>query len=71
MNSENPFEQTRRGLAQAKAQIRAVDLIAEDLAVLLKGRCRQASKTWIGGDAIADLKRELKDFNIHTRRWKK
>ena len=42
---------------------------AEALAELLVGRLRFASKLYRGNRAVAALKKELRDFNIHTGRW--
>lgn len=61
----NPFDAMRSAVSQARAINRAVDDSANSMAMLLKGRLRH-----VGESALKDLKRELRDFNIHTGRWK-
>lgn len=62
----NPFDDVRTAVVQAEEQLRAADGTATDLARLLKGRLRHVRYS---GHLVA-LKRELRDFNIHTRGWK-
>lgn len=51
----------------AEQQIRMADAATRDAAALVKGRLRVAN---VPGHVLAELKRELKDFNAHTYRWK-
>jgi len=55
-----------QGITEAQAVVRQADRVASRLARLLKGRLRKVDDTW----TLAELKRELRDFNIHTRTWK-
>jgi hypothetical protein len=62
---ENPFDETRAAVQQARAQIKAVDAISHAMADLLRGRLRHVSRY-----VLADLKKELQDFNAVTGKWK-
>lgn len=62
----NPFNETRRAVEDAERQLRAVDNIATDMACLLCGRLRKVHHHWV----LSALKRELRDYNIHTGEWK-
>lgn len=61
----NPFDEMRAAVSAAKALQKACDNVAGDMAGLLRGRLRH-----VAGYILKDLKRELRDFNIHTQRWK-
>jgi hypothetical protein len=61
---DNPFDETRKAVGEAKAILRAVDNVSRDMGHLLVGRLRQCSSY-----DLADLKKELANFNAHTRRW--
>lgn len=52
---------------EARRTIRDGDRAARELADYLVGRLRVAR---VDGDVCAILKRELRDFNIHTGCWK-
>lgn len=52
-------------IVDASRTIAAADRIATDMASLITGRLRMCD-TWV----LADLKRELRDFNIQTQQWK-
>jgi len=60
----NPFDAIREAVNEARVIQRAVDKSATDLAWLLEGRLRHVSP-----DLVKRLKRELRDFNMHTGRW--
>jgi hypothetical protein len=62
---DNPFEEMRSAVSRAKEVFRAVEQCSRDMARLLRGNLRQCND-W----DLKALKRELKDFNIHTGRWK-
>jgi len=55
----------RAAVIDARNTLRSTDMIANDLAYLLKGRLRSVN-AW----HLETLKRELRDFNIHTGKWK-
>ncbi len=61
----NPFDEMRAAISNARATLNAADESAKTMAVLLKGRLRKVSP-WV----LADLKRELSEFNAHTKEWK-
>ncbi len=62
----NIFDEMRRAVSEAQATLRAADNIADSMARLLVGRLRHVSSTYI----LVKLKKELRDFNAHTGRWK-
>lgn len=62
---ENAFDEIRRAVQQARDVNRACDEQANTLADLLDGRLRH-----ISGYRLQRLKRQLQDFNAHTRTWK-
>lgn len=61
----NPFDELRAALDQARMLNRALDNQADSMAHLLVGRLRNLSPY-----RLSALKRELRDYNIHTGRWK-
>lgn len=63
--SGNAFDLMRAAVQEAKTTMEAADAMAPKIAPLLRGRLRKCC----GGDLEA-LKRELRDFNIHTGSWK-
>lgn len=62
---DNAFDEMSRAVQQARDIDRAVDSQLNSMADLLRGRLRK-----VGPDYLAELKRELRDFNMQTRRWK-
>ena len=60
-----------QALADAKTTLQRADSVATDLLKLLRGRLRHVGTDYTSRTALADLKRELRDFNITTRRWNK
>lgn len=52
-------------LREASRTIRSADRVANDMACLLKGRLRH-----VNGNHLENLKRELRDFNMQTYKWK-
>lgn len=61
----NPFDAIRSAVQEARDLNRAVDQQSNALADLLQGRLRT-----ITPGRLAALKRELRDFNMHTGHWK-
>lgn len=55
----------RRQISSARQTLDNTDAIAESISHILSGRLRQIPKY-----IAANLKRELKDFNTHTNKWK-
>jgi hypothetical protein len=62
----NVYDQMRQAMNEAETQLHAADEVASQLARMLRGRLRKASSTW-----VRDLKRELRDFDMTTGRWKR
>ena len=63
MNTHDEMRVVLRGVKQAQE---VADSFAGDIASLLVGRLRRG----VGTGTLEKLKRELRDFNIHTGRWK-
>ena len=61
----NAFDEMRLAMNEAQARVRAADNVAGEMARLLRGRLKFCPR-----HLLADLKRELRDFNIHTKEWK-
>lgn len=59
------IDELRKAINEAEATFRAADAAAVQIARLLKGRMRQVSP-WL----VKEIKRELRDFNMHTEKWK-
>jgi hypothetical protein len=62
---DNPFDDMREAVRQARELNRAADAQASTLVELLDGRLRHASPYW-----LKRLKAQLRDFNMHTATWK-
>ena len=56
----------REAVKEARATLEAADSVATTLAALLAGRLRRVNSPYY----LKQLKRELRDFNIHTGTWK-
>lgn len=63
----NIFDEMRNAVAEARNTLSAADNISNSMACLLEGRMR---KVW-NKEALCAIKKELRDYNIHTREWKK
>lgn len=63
----NVFDDMRRAVREAELTIRAADEVAGHMANILRGRLRQVSSGYV----LAGLKRELRDFDMTTKEWKK
>ena len=57
----------RTAIENAKAEIARADCVAGEMASILAGRLRKSKAT---STALSALKRELRDWNIHTGEWK-
>lgn len=55
----------RKAVDEAKTTMRAADNVANDLAIILKGRLRSVYD-W----NLKELKKELESFNAKTGKWK-
>lgn len=65
---ENAFDLMRSAVAQAKTVMDAADSVATEMARILcgSGRLRRVSNP----DLLRTLKRQLRDFDMTTGRWK-
>lgn len=61
----NKIDEVRAAVDEAKIALRAADSVAATMAHLLVGRLRHVP-TW----TLSYLKRELRDYNIHTGTWR-
>lgn len=61
----NAYESARELVREAERIRSAQRETAELMARLLRGNLRHVSQS-----VLADLKKELRDFNIHTGKWK-
>jgi hypothetical protein len=61
----NKWDEVRAAYYEAKNQLDAADSICNDMAEMLCGRLLKVSSY-----ELKKLKRELRDFNIHTGVWK-
>jgi len=59
------FSEINSEIYKARQVLNEADNAANQMAALLKGRLRKVS-SW----ELAALKKELKDFNAHTKTWK-
>ena len=59
------FSEALQALREAKETMKNADCIANQAAELLEGRLCHVSVY-----RLARLKRELRDFNIHTKSWR-
>ena len=74
----NKFDLMREAVAEAETTMRAADLMAADMAIMLVGRLRAVNSRsyhirhteYRRTQALKALKRELKDFDATTGRWK-
>lgn len=74
----NKFDLMRDAVSEAEVTLRAADRMAVDMAQMLLGRLRSVNNgsyhpnmsDWRRDRLLAALKRELKDFNSHTYKWK-
>ncbi|TKA90363.1 hypothetical protein [Halopseudomonas bauzanensis] len=67
MTDQISFTQMSEAVEQAHDTIRRADAVAGKMARILKGRLRTAN---VSNDVLRSLKKELKDFNMHTGEWK-
>lgn len=61
----NKFDEMRAAVAEAEILMRAADSVSCQMARMLVGRLRKVESTYV----LEQLKRELRQFNIHTGRW--
>lgn len=62
---ENPWDLMRAAMNEARRVMNAADEYADQAARICVGRLRR-----VDAGTLRALKRELRDFNIHTGEWK-
>jgi hypothetical protein len=62
------LEEMRIAVEEAKSVLYRVDVLTENMLRMIAGRLRGNKR--ISGYILSELKRELRDFNIHTKQWK-
>jgi len=62
----NKFDEMRAAINEAQDTLRAADSVSTSMALVLRGRLRKVEYDWV----LAELKKELKEFNAHTGEWK-
>lgn len=67
MTDQISYDQMVQAVEQAHTTIRRADMVAGQMARILRGRLRTAD---IPLHVLRDLKKELKDFSMHTGEWK-
>jgi hypothetical protein len=64
---EMNYDDMEQAVRDAENTLRIADAVVSKIAYTIKGRLRRSNTAgWI----LADIKRELRDFNIHTGTWK-
>ena len=61
----NKFDQMREAVAEAKNTMQAADAVADSMARMLTGRLSK-----VNSYTLTQLKKELRDFNMHTGTWR-
>lgn len=62
---DNPFDEMRTAVRQAREVNKAIDQMTNNLAELLDGRLRHVDRYW-----LKRLKSQLREFNASTGKWK-
>jgi hypothetical protein len=67
----NKWDTMRTAYKEAETTIKAADFMIADMAEMIVGRLKQIDNTYWNGTVLSKLKRELRDFNIQTKRWRR
>ena len=62
----DPHQAVQQLVSEARRLQNASEQYAEQIGTLLVGNLKR-----VGGSTLAQLKKELANYNIHTGRWKK
>lgn len=62
------FDTIRSAVSEAKQQLWLADKLINQVSAIVAGRLRIAE---VDSDVLCELKRELRDFNTRTRKWRK
>lgn len=63
----NKWDDMRYAYKESELIVKSADAVVNDMAKMLTGRLRKVESTYV----LIRLKRELSDFNMQTKRWKK
>jgi len=62
------FDEMQLAIKEAERTVQLADDVTDRLARIIRNRLRSGKVAiWV----LSDLKRELRDFNIHTGSWRK
>jgi len=61
------WSEVNHGIKDAERTMSAADRVVGEMADLIRGKLRSGK---VSGYALADLKRELRDFDLRTYCWK-
>lgn len=61
------LSEMQSAVREAEETLQNADKMRRQMAAMLKGHLRSAG---INSYALSELKAELRDFNMHTKRWK-
>lgn len=64
------LQEMQQTVDEASATIRKADSMIPHMIRLCRGRLRNVSQDYSDRRVLADLKKELRDFNITTLQWK-
>tara|TARA_R100001530_G_scaffold133847_1_gene107819 strand:+ start:2707 stop:2913 length:207 start_codon:yes stop_codon:yes gene_type:complete len=65
--TENKFQEMAKGILDAEDTLRKAEQFTNDMAMLVGGKLRA---NCVEARLLAKLKRELKDFNLRTLKWR-
>lgn len=60
------FNEMQQAIDEANATLNRADYVVGRMARMCAGRLRKSD---VSSDTLKQLKRELKNFNIHTGKW--
>ena len=65
------YNEMSEAVSSAERTLRYADMAATKMAKMLVGRLRKVNAIlYSGSDVLIALKKELRDFNCTTRKWK-
>jgi hypothetical protein len=61
------YQDVRKARDQAEYTLNNADKVVREAVSLIKGRLKSSRVSWL---ALNELKRELRNYNMHTGSWK-
>ena len=61
------FDEMNEAVKQAQQTLRMADVFTHRMATMIAGRLQKAD---VYHDTLVSLKKELENYNMHTRSWK-